>query len=113
MTSPSKKLLHSFIQAISIAPLQASPLLLRCAPNTARMLEFHVEVPQATANEGLAQVPYVAARAEFKPATLQTKGTKSTNEPPHPIGLQQCCPTRGPRAACGPPTDFMRPSSAG
>src|SRR6218665_38974 len=28
------------------------------------------------------------------------------------IGLQQCCPTRGPRAACGPPTDFMRPASA-
>jgi len=28
-------------------------------------------------------------------------------------GLRQCCPTRGPRAACGPPTDFMRPASAG
>src|SRR6218665_2860447 len=27
--------------------------------------------------------------------------------------LLQCCPTRGPRAACGPPTDFMRPASAG
>jgi len=26
--------------------------------------------------------------------------------------LGQCCPTRGPRA-CGPPTDFMQPASAG
>jgi len=27
--------------------------------------------------------------------------------------LHQCCPTRGKRTACGPPTDFMRPASAG
>jgi len=46
--------------------------------------EFHTKAPQATASEGLAQGPYVAARAGFKPTTLWTKGDKSTNESPHP-----------------------------
>ena len=48
------------------------------------MLEFHAEAPQATASEGLAQGPYVAARARFETATLWTKGVESTNAPPHP-----------------------------
>jgi len=46
--------------------------------------EFHAETPQAIASEGLAQGPYVAARAGFKPETLRTKGIESTNEPPYP-----------------------------
>ena len=29
------------------------------------------------------------------------------------LGLDQRCPNPGPRAACDPPTDFMRPVSAG
>jgi len=33
------------------------------------MLEFHTEAPQTTASEGLAQGPYVSARAGFEPAT--------------------------------------------
>jgi len=41
-------------------------------------------VPQATASEGLAQGPYVAARAGFEPMTLHMKGAESTNEPPCP-----------------------------
>ena len=48
------------------------------------MLEFHAEVPQVIASEGLAQRPYMAARAGFEPTTLQTKGDESTNEPPRP-----------------------------
>jgi len=36
--------------------------------------EFHAEEPQATANEGLAQGPYAAARAGFEPTTLRTIG---------------------------------------
>jgi len=48
--------------------------------------EFHAEAPQAIASEGLAQGPYVAARAGFKLTTLRTKGDESTNEPPHPTG---------------------------
>ena len=49
--------------------------------------EFHAEVPQATASEGLAQGPYVAAREGFKPTILQTKGDESTNELPRPANL--------------------------
>ena len=48
------------------------------------MSEFHVEAPQATANEGLAKDPNVAARAGFEPTTLRMKGAESTNEPPSP-----------------------------
>ena len=48
------------------------------------MSEFHTEAPQAIANEGLVEGPYMAARPGFEPATLQTKGDESTNEPPHP-----------------------------
>ena len=44
--------------------------------------EFHVEALQAIASEGLAQGPYMAARAGFKTTTLRTKGDESTNEPP-------------------------------
>ena len=46
--------------------------------------EFHVEAPQATASEELAQDPNMAARAEFEHSTLQMKGAESTNEPPCP-----------------------------
>ena len=46
--------------------------------------EFHAEAPQATASEGLAQGPYMAAGAGFEPTTLRTKGDESTNEPPRP-----------------------------
>src|SRR6218665_2658284 len=63
---------HSFIQAISIAPLQVHyysetpPTQHRCGS------EFHAEVPQATASKGLAQGSYMAARAGVEPTTLQT-----------------------------------------
>src|SRR6218665_2166485 len=46
--------------------------------------EFHAEAPQATVSKGLAQDPYVAARAGVKPKTLRTKGVDSTKVPPHP-----------------------------
>jgi len=47
--------------------------------------EFHAEVPQATASEGLAQCPYVAAGAGFDPVTFRTNGAESTNEPLRPM----------------------------
>ena len=47
----------------------SNPLLYRGAPNRAQ---------QATASEGLAQSPFVAARAPFEPVTLRTKGDEST-----------------------------------
>ena len=46
--------------------------------------EFHPEKPQATANEGLAQGPYMAARVGFEPTTLRMKGVESTSDPPRP-----------------------------
>src|SRR6218665_204151 len=74
---------YSFIQAIYFYSASSRPLLLRGAPDhsTDTVSEFHAEAPQATVSEGLAQGPYVAARAGFEPATLRTKGDESTNEP--------------------------------
>src|SRR6218665_2114541 len=46
--------------------------------------EFYAETPQATASEGLAQGPYMAARAGVKPMTLRTKHVDSTNAPHTP-----------------------------
>ena len=48
------------------------------------MPEFHAEAPQATASEGLAEGPYVAARVGFKPTTLQSTAIDLTTEPPRP-----------------------------
>src|SRR6218665_3201240 len=39
---------------------------------------------QATAGKGLAQGPYVAARAEVEPPTLRLNGIVSTKAPPRP-----------------------------
>ena len=49
------------------------------------MSEFHTEAPQATVSKGLAQGPYVTARAGFEPATLWKKALNlpmSNNAPP-------------------------------
>ena len=58
------------------------------------MPEFHVEAPQATVSEGLAQGPYVAARAGVEPMTLRTKGVDSTSGALRPAlqsnGLYAC-----------------------
>ena len=86
--------IHTFIQAISIAPLQVFCIFVRMNKvtttttqrrsrhSTDTVSEFHAEAPQATASEGLAQGPYVAARAGFEPMTPRMKGDESTNEPP-------------------------------
>ena len=76
--------LHHFIHSWYFYSTSSSLLLLRSAPNRARILyrvsEFHAEAPQATASKGLAQGPYVAARTGFEPTTLRTKGDESTND---------------------------------
>ena len=60
----------------------SSPILLRGAPDTARILcGVHAEAPKATASEGLAQGSYVAARAGFEPTTHRSTDIDSTNEP--------------------------------
>jgi len=56
---------HLFIHSFYFYSASSSLLLLRGAPDTARilrMLEFHAEAPPATVSEGLAPVPYMAAR---------------------------------------------------
>ena len=45
------------------------------------MPEYHSEAQQATVSEGLAQGPYVAARAGIEPMTLRTKDVNFTNAP--------------------------------
>ena len=50
---------------------------------------LHVEALQATASEGLAQGPSVAARTGFEPATFRAKGIDSTNAPPRLILVNQ------------------------
>ena len=47
-------------------------------PTTALILRWSecAKALQATASEGLAQGPYVAARVGFEPATFRTEGTK-------------------------------------
>ena len=66
----------------------SSPLLLRLSEalpiQHGYCDEFHAEAPQATASEGLAKGPYVAARAGFEPTTLRSKGVDSTNAPLRP-----------------------------
>jgi len=51
--------------------------------------EFNTEVPQATVSKGLAQGPYMAARAGIELMTLRTKGVDSTKAPPCPIIMPQ------------------------
>src|SRR6218665_3118450 len=80
--------IHSFIQsiipAISIAPLQVryhSEEL----PTTARILyQVSRRSAQATAGKGLAQGPYVTARAGVEPTTLRLKVIDSTKAPSRP-----------------------------
>ena len=41
----------------------------------------HAEALQATVSEGLAQGPYVAARARFEPTIFRSKGIDATDAP--------------------------------
>src|SRR6218665_794655 len=64
----------------------SSPLLLRGAPDysTDTVSEFTRRSAQATAGKGLAQGPYVAARAGVEPTTLRLKVIVSTKAPLRP-----------------------------
>ena len=83
-----------FIHSSYFCSAFSSPLLLRGAPdtrhNTDTVSEFHAEAPQAIVSEGLAQGPYVAARAGFKLTTFRTTGDEFTNEPPRPTKFYVC-----------------------
>src|SRR6218665_661170 len=75
----------SFIPAISIAPLQ----VLYTTQRRSRLQHGYCigvsrRSAQATVGKGLAQGPYVAARAEVEPTTLRLKVIVSTKAPPQP-----------------------------
>src|SRR6218665_208446 len=77
--------IHSFIHsAISIAPLQVL-YYSEALPTTARIL-YRRFTPKrkATVGKGLAQGPYMAARAGVEPTTLRLKAIDSTKAPPCP-----------------------------
>jgi len=75
----------SFIQAISIAPLQVH--YYSEALPTQNGYCIGVSRWSTIASEGLAQGPYVTSRTGFEPTTLRMKGNESTNEPPRPSNL--------------------------
>ena len=75
--SVSLSLFHSFIPAISIAPLQVL-YYSEALPTTARIL-YRSFTPRRTGN-----LPKVAARAEVEPTTLRLKVIVSTKAPPRP-----------------------------
>ena len=76
-----------FIHSGHFYSAPSSPLLLRGAPDTARIPfpEFHAEAPQATVSYERAQGPYMAVRAGVEPITLRTKCVDSTKAPPRPV----------------------------
>src|SRR6218665_2297056 len=78
-------LLYCFIHFYSAS---RSMSLSEALPTTAimtRCRSLHAEALHACASEGLAQGPYMAARAGFEPTTLRSKDIDSTNAPPRPI----------------------------
>src|SRR6218665_1168855 len=77
--------IHSFIVALSIAPLQVLYTTQRCSRlQQGYCIGVSRRSAQATVGKGLAQGPYVAARAGVEPTTLRLRVIASTNEPPRP-----------------------------
>src|SRR6218665_416962 len=80
--------IHSFVHlAISIAPLQGL-YYSEALPTTARIL-YRSFTPKrkATLGKGLAQGPYMAARAGVEPTILRLKAIDSTKAPPCPTTM--------------------------
>ena len=61
---------HSLIQ-VPLQVFRSTTTQRDSRHRTYTVSEFHAEAQQATASEGLAQGPYVAARAGFEPMTLR------------------------------------------
>src|SRR6218665_623612 len=81
--------LHSFILVISIAPLQVH-YYSEALPTTARKLYQSFKPNRtATVGKGLAEGPYMAARARVEPTTLRLKAIDSTKAPPCPTTQKQ------------------------
>src|SRR6218665_505910 len=79
-----------FYLSISIALLTAGAFQRRSLPHQLRLFRsLHAEALQTTISEGLAQGPYVAAKAGFEHTTLRSKGIDSTNAPPRPTNEEK------------------------
>src|SRR6218665_3629611 len=77
--------------SISIALLTAWAFQKRSRPQQLTLCRsLHAEALQAIAGKGLAQGPYMAARAGFEPTTLRSNGVASTNAPPCPTTMIVC-----------------------
>src|SRR6218665_2660813 len=75
--------IHSFILAISIAPLP-SYTQRRSRLQRGYRIGVSRRSAQAIVGKGLAQGPYMAARAGVEPTTLRLKAIDSTKAPPCP-----------------------------
>ena len=74
--------LHSFIPAISIAPLRVLYYSEALPTQHGYCIGVSRRSAQATAGKGLAQGPYVAARAGVEPTTFRLKVIVSSKAPP-------------------------------
>src|SRR6218665_547798 len=86
---------HSFIRSGYFYSTSSSPLLLRGAPDTARILcrSFTPKCHRQLRMKDFPRVPpYVAARVGFEPVTLWSTAIDSTDEPPRPT--HSCCPKK-------------------
>ena len=80
-------IIHSFIPAISIALLKSSTTQRRSRLQHGYCIGVSRRSAQATAGKGLAQGPYMAARAGVEPTTLRLRVIASSNAPPCPTCL--------------------------
>src|SRR6218665_3238894 len=77
-------MLSSFIHSDHFYSAPSSPLPLRGAPDYSTDIGVSRRSAQATAGKGLAQGPYVTARAGVEPTTLRLIVIASTNAPSRP-----------------------------
>src|SRR6218665_2108159 len=84
MSSGNQCPVHSFIPAISIVPFKSSTTQRRSRLQHGYCIGVSHPSAQATAGKGLAQCPYVVARAGVEPTTLRLKVIVSTKVPPRP-----------------------------
>ena len=95
----SYSFIHSFIHSDHFYSATWSPLLLRSAPDTARILcrSFTLKRHRQLWVKDLPKVPiYLAARAGVEPMTLRLKAIDSTNAPPGPTRHKQAAIVSGP-----------------
>ena len=79
--------IHSFILVISIAPFKSTTTQRRSRLQHGHCIGVSRRSAQATVGKGLAQGPYMTARAGIEPTTLRLKAIDSTKAPPCPTIL--------------------------